>query len=125
MADIDVGKITEALNNKMDRDFGNFNANEKANIVDWGMPNYNAGVSFSTNSNYTVPSVGIIVWNGSNSDQHSQTIKINDITIISHANNAGYDAFVGFLPVRKGDVVLITIGTQGSSTNKFYPMKGV
>jgi hypothetical protein len=38
--DIDIGKISEALNDKLDRDVGNPADFGKERIVGWGMPDY-------------------------------------------------------------------------------------
>jgi len=49
--DINVGQISEALNNKADTTLTNINASASAKetIVNWGMPDYTAGVSYSHN----------------------------------------------------------------------------
>lgn len=57
MSDINIGAITEALNDKADRDAGNFGSTGKKRIIGFGIPDYNAGISISSWP-YTIPSVG-------------------------------------------------------------------
>jgi hypothetical protein len=45
--DINVGKISEALNDKLDRDVGNPADLGKERIVSWGMPDYSKTTSAS------------------------------------------------------------------------------
>lgn len=56
--DIDIGKISEALNDKTDRDFNNMNPSSlsKETVVCWGIPDYSAGVTYS--SEFVAPSNG-------------------------------------------------------------------
>lgn len=50
--EINIGAITEALNGKVDIDFNNANPNQafKEASVDWGMPDYTAGVQICNSS---------------------------------------------------------------------------
>lgn len=58
---INVGAVLGQLSNKVDVDASNFNATGKETIVGWGMPNWNARISISTN--YTFSAKGwLLVW---------------------------------------------------------------
>ena len=52
--EIDVGEITEALNEKLDQDLSNASANFKETIVGWGMPDYDSGITVPISNSGTV-----------------------------------------------------------------------
>ena len=116
--DINVGQLSEAINNKTDRDAANLSNEGKSLIVGLGMPDYSAvitGISFP----YTAPSNGIISFN---LDVYSLYLTINSTQINVGGNDASNEGPVQ-LPLSKGDVI------QSSATNYFnlifIPLKGV
>ena len=103
-------------------------------IIQYGMPNYNAGVLVGTCSSgavisYTVPNDGIIsidllIHNG------SSYLKINGISVISNTvpNTSFINNNTCFYPVSKGDTIQVYTKYTGTSycSQKiyFYPFKG-
>ena len=58
MTDIDVGALSEAINDKLDRDAGNANSQGVERVVGWGMPDYSSGTSVTFP--FTAPYDGIL-----------------------------------------------------------------
>lgn len=122
MADIDIGQISEALNDKTDRDFNNMNPSSlsKETIVSWSMPDYDAGVAISLP--YTCPTDGYVRLTHGASTNAYATYTISGQIFQINNDGAGYQAIV--FPVAKGDIVQLTAGSVYTKTpNTFYPTK--
>jgi hypothetical protein len=100
-----------------------FSAAGKAEIVRLGIPNYSAGVDFS--SGYTAPSDGVIVCTYWYNNGVFRVAANNTYIVGGGSNGVVYE--VNYIttcaaPVKKGEV--LTLWTQGTITvnMKFYPM---
>lgn len=122
-----TGAITEAQNDKSDRDLGNISPSSigKSTITNWGIPDYTAGVATTTNS-YTAPSVGFIQVEGGLNSWETAVLNINGHKVDRFRNvysdpNASYglQAFVS-----AGDVITVT-NSKDTPQIIFYPLKGV
>lgn len=128
--DINLGAITEALNDKADLDFNNADATGKNNTVYWGVPDYSQGINIGlrlSNNKYTAPSTGIIVVDnmGQNQSGTFSYFVVNGVT-----TNLGVDSASGYTTggshtfvVAKGDVCYFSASIPTNSV-KFYPLKG-
>lgn len=118
---IDVNQIYEDMNLKANKDLSNVSDVSKVfkNVsTGWGMPDYEAGVAFS--SGFTCPENGFIFVGGSS--QGWSTVNVNNIQLIYEGAGGTYFGYSGNCPVSEGDVV--TLGGSWNSAT-FYPLKGV
>lgn len=117
--------------NAANKDLSNVSLVGQKLVAGWGMPNYNAGITISSDVNTTftrngyvsyVPGTDGIVnaaaWN-------SCIIRINGKTVLAQSyysgqNGTNADAFM--CPVGAGDTILVTAKTIGNVV--FYPCKG-
>lgn len=123
--DINVGAFSEALNDKMDRDAGNAASAGKETIVDWGTPDYTAGINISssvTGSGYTVLKDGIIYYFTMPATS-ALDVSINGSYVMRKGSTSGNYSASGASIVKKGDVFLMSMISGGSVY--FYPFKGV
>lgn len=133
--DIDIGKISEALNDKTDRDFNNMNPSglSKETVVDWGMPDYGAGISKSKGIIYQAECDGFVWVYGvqNNIDHASLALKIGFQSDLSDFKDIG-KFYVSpsthlesscFIPIPKG---MYYEGTDSNGRFEmiFYPAKG-
>lgn len=119
--DINVGAISEALNNKMDRDTLNASDTGNINMAGLGMPS-NTYIDLTLNasgSTYTAPANGyyyLSKFTQANNEYITMRLLKGTQEYIG-ANNvqmtAGGNARV-LLPVKKGDIVTITYSANGS-----------
>lgn len=128
--DINLGAITEALNDKADLDFNNTDATGKNNTVYWGVPDYSQGISIGlrlSNNKYTAPSTGIIVVDnmGQNQSGTYSYFVVNGVT-----TNLGVDSASAYttggthtFAVAKGDICYFSTSIPVNSVY-FYPLKG-
>lgn len=108
--------VTDALQAKADVNGSNFTAGAKEVIVGWCMPDYSAGVSFTSGS--TVAYDGFIVFNSSGGGGFQYpSVVVDGVTVYTAANLDG-TAWSGILPVRKGSVVSYSY----MSNVKLYPL---
>ena len=118
--EVDIDEIATDLNGKADIDLSNMNPTQtvKNTIVDWGMPDYSAGVSIS--SGYEAVSNGYIicitVWQNAQVD-----VYINGVKIYTCYSGGAWFSQDMIIPVSEGDVITYT----GSGTQLFLPCKGV
>ena len=95
----------------------------KLQIINWGMPNYSAGVSQSGEITYTAPSNGYIKWGVDIANFGEGSIDINGSTFARM--RAGQPT--GFQPT-DGFMIPITKGTTYKGNNVsmliFYPLYG-
>lgn len=139
MADIDIGKISEALNNKTDLDFNNMNPSDlsKDTIVGWGIPDYSAGVDItwtnetknitipsgtvlSSQAYFIAPSDGFVVLHASVSNG-AEYVLVNENVV----ENPGTNVYVNArFPVSKGDEIRVVTVSRYYNC-QFFPFKGV
>lgn len=127
MADIDIGQISEALNDKTDRDFNNMNpsALSKETVVSWGIPDYSAGVSKTWNTD-TTASTDCFVYVLANSSLNNNICRLTvDGIVVFNDLNSGSDSprTSGIIPVQKGSIYKATSSAGGTLIE--YPLKGV
>lgn len=121
MTDINIGAITEAINDKADRDGGNLTATGKENIVALGMPDYTAGVSVSTGT-FTAQNDGFLIGFCYNKSSII-TIKKEGVDITQVYSNSNYQSSGSItFPVSKNESYALTISDCSLT---FYPCKGV
>lgn len=133
--DIDVGAISEALNDKMDRDAGNPADLGKERIVGWFVPDYDnaesitlntSGVQFTPTKNGWVklrrnPQDGtyyITMYKGTDNTGF-------EITGYSAAGQFNTGFFSSFIPVSKGETYFIITNNTTVGQAWFLPAKGV
>lgn len=96
----------------------NFSSLGKETVVGWGMPDYSAGVSFTSGA--TVQANGwMYYYTFANSDVN--TVSVDNVSIISQTP-AYYNTHSGLFPVSAGQVVSINYPNNTNFT--FYPMRG-
>lgn len=121
--EIDVNKVYEDLNLKANKDLSDVESvasSFKEASVGWGIPDYSAGISFSTKT-YTTPSDGFIFCGVSGNGSQSTTINGNQVAITYNTGvSCSYPQLC--LPVSKGDVFKTNAGLNWA---RFYPLKGV
>lgn len=114
---IDAGRIGEQLANKVDINFNNMNPSQTAKntIVEWGMPDYSAGVSMTSGS--SAPKNGWAIAHGANA---TVVYSVNGVSVAqgNWAPNMWSGNWNLQIMVSAGDVV-----TGGSW--EFIPCKGV
>ena len=120
-----AGLNSELFNNKMDRDMSNINTNQttKETIVGWGIPDYNAGISRTSGTQYTADTNGYIMaqcFHNSSSGSTQITCIINGVTIPFTPTATDYGRSQIYLPIKKGDIYTIT----ANSTIYFFPNRG-
>lgn len=106
---------------------------DKAQIIDWGMPDYTKGINITFTSsglNYTAPANGFLSVQETIVNNTLGEIKVNNVIVLR--GNSGSNNYLGQLNgqiiVQKGDVITSTnvqtpTGTQYNWAT-FYPMKG-
>lgn len=112
MTDINIGAITESLNNKSDRDLNNSN---KSNLL----PNFEiAGIDISSETSYTPIEDGYIVANtgpvASSCGLYCNEVRLAGIT--------SSNSFASFCIPAKGGVTYTLDGTGPNRIVKFYPL---
>lgn len=128
MSDINIGAITEALNDKLDRDAGNPETAGKQTIVGWGLPDYTAGVGVS--SGYTATAKcwlrAHVSGDGGSGTAGEAYIQINGVTIdYARVSSWSYQTINDLVaPLDVGDVVT-AYTNRGTATMTIFPMKGV
>ena len=117
-------KASTDLSNASSSAFGNLaskaQAIDKVTLASWGMPDFSAGISFS--SGYSAPSAGWIILMNGTAGGGQPTIDINGNRV-----QTGVRASVSVLttistcvPVKAGDVITYNL----SQTGTFFPMRG-
>lgn len=100
---------------------GALTADDKKAIAALSMPNYSAGVSITTNTDYTCTAEGWILLYDSNFQSGHRYFTINGTQYTFSGSGGNYiDSNFAIIPVSTGDVVKLTGGII-----KFFPMKGV
>lgn len=124
-----AGITAEIFNGKADSDLSNINASQSAKdtISGWMVPDYNAGIAISANTDFICPTHGVIAGEVSAASGGYCNIKVNEIVIMqvgSESNQRCRGPF--YAQVQKGDVVyLLASGNANIPQSNFYPLKGV
>lgn len=119
--DIDIGQISEALNDKMDRDAGNPATLGKERITSWGMPSdtYEDLTLGAEGTSYTAPANGWFQLTRRFTNGHYGTLA-NDTSNIATSN---YDNVGGTINInicaRKGDIVTVYYGGTIDSSYQY------
>lgn len=115
--DIDIGQISEALNDKMDRDVGNPATLGESRMSGFGMPsdNYEDLTLGTSGAEYTAPANGYFCINFQTTQsggfvQLSLNPGVGDTDIYGSVSDgdswSGQSSYIkAFLPVKKGDIV--------------------
>lgn len=120
-----AGLNTELFNNKLDRDMSNINTSQttKETIVGWSIPDYNAGISRTSGTQYTADTNGYIMaqcFQNASSGSTYITCIINGVTIPFTPTATDYGRSQIYLPIKKGDIYTIT----ANSEIYFFPNRG-
>lgn len=103
---VDLDNVATDLNGKADADLTNINSTGIARIIDAMMPNYAAGISFSSGYTTTRRYIGYAKGNG--------TVKVNNVEVYSSASGEGHQFSV------PNGATLTTTGTF--TTLVLYPL---
>lgn len=125
MAEINIGELSEAINDKMDRDVQNIDTTTGSPFVaGLGMPDYANGAE-KTTSGFTADSNG---WVYVRFIGNSSTViaKANNTNIIIEGTGGNQTIDIAQLaPVSKGDVISFSINGSPQTVNVyFYPCLG-
>lgn len=108
-------------------DLSNVTSIGKNNVTSYVAPDYTKGITFGSNTNYTVPNNGIVVsYTASGySGDAKETLTINGIVVSQGVNtysNGWRSSLFGI--VNKNDVAYVSVANTTGRVNTFYPMKG-
>ena len=120
---VDIDNIANDLDRKADKDLSNITNTAKETIVGWGMPDYSARVSRSSNVEYTAESDGYIfaqVYHNAETGTSSIQVTINSSNIGFAPGATDYGRSQIYLPIKKGDVYKV-VANDGIV---FYPIRG-
>lgn len=95
----------------------------KSEIVEWGIPDYNASVAYPTG--FTAPSNGFILFTGNFSGYETPVVYINNIEIFRwymYGNQNNWNITFPPIPVSKGDVISMIENSKWFLL--FIPAKG-
>lgn len=123
---IDIDEVATDLNNKCDVDLNNINASQSAKntIVNWGMPDYSSGITFTWGTDFTAPSDGF-VWMTRNVHSAYGYWSINNGTEYPFGGNSEGSGTVTLL-ISKGDILKTRGGNNDNNDKRiFFPLKGV
>lgn len=119
--EVDIDEIATDLNGKADTDLSNISASQSAinTITEWGMPDYENGISISSNdSSYTCPSDGYFSC-GDFGATGTRILLRNGDYVYTAGSYSGC-----IFQVYEGDVITTRANTFYGTTY-FYPLKGV
>lgn len=106
-----AGLNAELFNGKLDLDLGNIPNTSKETVVGWGIPDYTAGISRTSGTQYTADTNGYIMaqcFQNATSGGTFITCIINGITIPFTPTATDYGRSQIYLPIKKGDIYTIT-----------------
>ena len=118
--DIDIGKISEALNDKLDRDAGNPADLGKERITGWGMPSdtYIDLTLGESGTSYTAPANGWVILGkrlGENTAQYISVFTDSfDFTTTTKGDTG--NEMTAICPVRKDDTFKVSYNATGTTT---------
>lgn len=107
-------------------DLSNTTIAGKNTITGYCMPDYTKGITFSSNTNYTVPSNGVIVSYTASaySGETREVLTINGIEVSQGIASYGGNRCGLFGIVSKNDTAYVAVSNTTGRVNTFYPMKG-
>lgn len=124
-----AGLNAELFNNKVDLNFNNMNPSQTAKntIVEWGMPDYSAGVDvtnsfLSGQKTYTPPVNGYLNAYVENNEEFNIVEATSNARVIC-INGETYEKIQNQVPVLKGQTYKNITSRSGDSVI-FYPIKG-
>ena len=131
MTDINVGNLSETINDKMDRDMGNIGtvgSSTKRTIIGWGAPDYSSGVAKTTdpNTTWTAPSNGWVCMKAQIPNTTTwYYVYVNGVAVADWlAAECSYGVSVVF-PVSAGDEIYHTVPSGYFRSATFFPCKGL
>lgn len=133
--EVDVGAVTERLNEKLDLNLNNFNPSQsfKDMTVGWIMPDYSTFTTIAASTNFEAPSAGVISFAPATNANTTASLDVGGSGYLSiagktllqttyvHGSDSGHPDG-GLFPIDKGEIAYHTM-TYG--TVYFYPLKGV
>ena len=128
-----AGLNSELFNGKADLNFNNMNPSQTAKntIVDWGLPDYSAGVDYANDTTvHTAPSNGVLEISYPVAAVTTGYLKINGIDAAASFHTGGYlTMLTGQYMLSEGDTFQITSPAYVVSGSlpfiyRFYPCKG-
>lgn len=126
MADIDIGAISEALNNKVDLDLNNANPSvvAKTKIVAYGIPDYASPTIISGNE-FVAPCAGLVLFEAGATVQNGAggAIQVNGVSVDYLSTTSCTVVTRKIAWADEDDVVAFRDGAQGNS-KIFFPLKG-
>lgn len=114
MADIDFGQLSEALNDKADRDGGNFDSIGKGRIVGFGLPNFTTLTSISSLPFTATEDCWVFITAGRNSNSDSAgyiTVDGTNLIRFNNVTNSMTGDVTTQIPVKTGT----QIGVSGNA----------
>ena len=124
--DIDIGEISEALNDKMDRDAGNPATLGKERIVGWGMPDWTKATN-DTSASITLEKDSIVFFAAQVASYTGGHLLINGTTDVEITTNQTGSAVncAGALIASAGDTIAYSTGFTGNNRHfQIVPLKG-
>lgn len=124
--EVDIDEIATDLNGKADTDLSNINASQSAKdaIIEWGLPDYSAGIVVqNANIPYVAPANGFIIarFAATSAATGGRSVTVNGSVVCIVEANQGTEFTV---PVSAGDVLDIPVATSTALNGNFYPCKG-
>lgn len=122
MADINLGQLTEAINDKADRDLNNVEQSDVMKKIFFPTPDFSREVQIATAGNgfnYVANENGVLIGNIDGSA--AQHITVNGFIGVVGGNDSGNEGPF-YLPVCKGDLCVSVTSTRGTW---FVPYKYV
>lgn len=120
---MDWSAWASSLAGRATTDMNNITSTGKETVVGWGVPDYSAGISFS--SGYTIPKSGIIVCYTNTGSYRKLRLKINGITVYNEVPDVSGSNQRFWTPpfiVDSGDIITFE---ENITNGTFYPFKGV
>ena len=113
---IKAEKSASEVANKTNKDLSDVSQVGKERVVGWCMPDYKAGVSFSSGSTAAYDGFIVFISSGGGGFQYPSVV-VDGVAVYSASNLDG-TVWSGILPVRKGSVVSYSY----MSNVKLYPL---
>lgn len=127
-----AGLNAELFNGKLDLDLGNISSSSRKTIVNWGTPDYSAGVNISiptSSESYTAPCAGIYVFSytkQSNTDEKFLTVNGANVYAYWYTSASVNPRLSGIIFLSEGDILSADTPNRPSNVlfSIFYPLKG-
>lgn len=126
--DINVGAISEALNNKVDLNQLNTSSEGLSYGSGWGMPsdNYEDLTLGASGTTYTAPANGYFFLMKTNGTSAARSVYLTGASGMAILSQVLYseNSACAFMPAKKGDSVIVNYDCAGSYTFKFIYAQG-